>query len=83
MKIRKVLDKKIGKTSYYKYIMRVPNKIVEKGKFLKKDIKVRLVGEKILIENNNNVKRLSSAQKTFRKELLKISKQNFENVKLN
>jgi hypothetical protein len=49
MKVMKVFDKKVGDTTYYKYRINLPKKIVEEGKFLEKDLKVELVNEKITI----------------------------------
>jgi hypothetical protein len=49
MKIRKVLDKKVGETEYSKYLMTLPKKIVEESKFLEKELKVIFEDNKIII----------------------------------
>ena len=49
MKIMKVIDKKVGDTTYIKYRINLPKKIVEDGNFLDKDLKVELEGKKIVI----------------------------------
>ena len=46
----KVLDKKIGDTTYYKYRVNLPKEIVEKGDFLEKPVKIMLQGKKIVIQ---------------------------------
>ena len=45
----KVKDKKIGDTEYIKYRINLPKKIVEEGKFLDKELKVKLIQNKIII----------------------------------
>lgn len=50
MKIRKVLDKRVGETSYSKYLITIPKKIVEESELLNKDLKVKLTNNKIVIE---------------------------------
>ncbi len=50
MKIMKVLDKKVGETTYYKYRINLPKEIVEISKFLDKELKVKLEKNKIVIE---------------------------------
>ncbi|MEK6908466.1 MAG: hypothetical protein AABX23_00235 [Nanoarchaeota archaeon] len=50
MKIRKVMDKKVGETKYYKYLITLPKNIVEKSKLMGRDLKVELETNKIVIE---------------------------------
>lgn len=50
MKIRKVLDKKVGDVSYEKYLVTLPKKIVEDSGLLGKEIKAVLEKGKIVIE---------------------------------
>ncbi len=52
MKIMKVLDKKIGDTTYFKYRVNLPKKVVEDSKLLDKEIKVILDKNKIIIEED-------------------------------
>lgn len=52
MKIMKVKDKKVGDTTYYKYRINLPKKVVEEGKFLDKELKVKEEKGKIVIEKN-------------------------------
>ena len=46
----KSVDKKIGSTTYYKYKINLPKKIVEDSKLLEKELKVEIQGNKIIIE---------------------------------
>tara|TARA_Y100000310_G_C20337220_1_gene648083 strand:+ start:188 stop:343 length:156 start_codon:yes stop_codon:yes gene_type:complete len=48
----KVLDKKIGDTTYFKYRVNLPKKVVEDSKLLDKEIKVILDKNKIIIEED-------------------------------
>ena len=50
MKIMKVLDKKVGDVTYYKYRINLPKQIVEDSKLLDKEIKIVLEKKKIVIE---------------------------------
>lgn len=50
MKIRKVLDKKVGETEYTKYLVTLPKNIVEESKLLGKDIEVILRDGKIILQ---------------------------------
>ncbi len=50
MKIRKVLDKKVGVVSYFKYLITLPKDIVENSGLLEKDLKVKKENHKIIIE---------------------------------
>jgi len=50
MKIMKVIDKKVGDTTYYKYRVNLPKKIVEDSKLLEKEVNVKLEKDKIVIE---------------------------------
>lgn len=51
MRIREVLDKKVGNTKYSKYLITLPKDIVENSNLLGKDLKVKLNKEKIIISN--------------------------------
>ena len=46
----KVVDKKVGDTTYYKYRVNIPVKVAEDSKLLDKEVKVKLEGKKIVIE---------------------------------
>ena len=50
MKVMKVIDKKVGDTTYYKYRINLPKKIVEDSNLFGKKVKVRLEKGKIIIE---------------------------------
>ena len=50
MKIMKAVDKKVGDTTYYKYKINLPKKIVEDSKLEDKQVKVSLDKKKIIIE---------------------------------
>lgn len=50
MKIRKVLDKKVGKSSYYKYVITIPKEVVERSELFNKQLKSRSEKGKIIIE---------------------------------
>ena len=50
MKIMKAFDKKVGDAEYYKYRVNLPKKVVEESNLLGKELKVRLVKGKIVIE---------------------------------
>jgi predicted metal-binding transcription factor (methanogenesis marker protein 9) len=50
MKIMKAVDKKVGETTYYKYKINLPKKIVEDSKLSDKEVKVTLDKKKIIIE---------------------------------
>ncbi len=50
MKIMKVLDKKIGDTTYYKYRINLPVKVVEESGFLDKEVEVELENKRIVIK---------------------------------
>lgn len=49
MKIMKSVDKKVGNTTYYKYKINLPKKVVEESKLLGKELKVELQDNKIVI----------------------------------
>lgn len=49
----KVLDKKIGDVTYYKYRINLPVKIIEETMLLGKELKVRTEKGKIIIEKEN------------------------------
>lgn len=50
MKIMKSVDKKVGDTTYYKYKINLPKKVVEDSKLEDKEVKVSLDKKKIIIE---------------------------------
>lgn len=50
MKIMKGVDKKIGDTTYYKYKINLPKKVVEESKFIDKELKINFDKGKIIIE---------------------------------
>jgi hypothetical protein len=50
MKIMKVVDKKIGDKTYFKYRINIPVKIAEDSNLLEKEVKIKLEGEKITVE---------------------------------
>ena len=50
MKIMKVLDKKEGDVTYYKYRINLPKEVVEKSGFLDKEIRAILKNGTIVIE---------------------------------
>lgn len=52
MKIMKVLDKKVGDTTYYKYRINLPKEVVETSKLLDKKLKILLDKGKIVIGKN-------------------------------
>jgi hypothetical protein len=50
MKVMKVVDKKIGNTTYYKYRINLPKEAVEQSSLLDKELKVKVEKNKIIIE---------------------------------
>ena len=46
----KVLDKKVGETTYYKYRINLPKKVVEDSNLLDKEVQAREEKGKIVIE---------------------------------
>ena len=50
MKIREVLDKKIGDVTYNRYILILPKDVVKESNLLGKDLKASLKDGKICIE---------------------------------
>jgi hypothetical protein len=50
MKIREVLDKKVGNTKYTRYITTLPKEIVNESKLLGKELKARTEKGKIILE---------------------------------
>lgn len=52
MKIREVLDKKIGDKTYTRYILIVPKNVVAESKLLGKELKARVEENKIIIEED-------------------------------
>ena len=54
MKIRDVLDKKIGDKTYTRYILIVPKDVVAESKLLGKELKARVEKDKIIIEKESD-----------------------------
>jgi len=50
MKIREVLDKKIGDKKYTRYIVILPKDIIQDSRLLGKELKAKLEKDKIIIE---------------------------------
>jgi hypothetical protein len=50
MKIREVLDKKVGDITYNRYILILPKDVVKESKLLGKDLKAYLEDGKIVVE---------------------------------
>ena len=50
MKLREVLDKKVGSKKYFKYIITLPKEVVQESELLGKDLKVSLDNSRIVIE---------------------------------
>lgn len=53
MKIREVLDKKVGDVTYNRYILILPKDVVKESKLLGKELKASLKEGKIIIEKEN------------------------------
>ena len=54
MKIREVLDKKIGDKTYTRYILIVSKNVVAESRLLGKELKARVEKDKIIIEQESN-----------------------------
>ena len=52
MKIRRVLDKKVGDVSYFKYLVTLPKEIVESSGLIGKELTAKKENHKIVIEKN-------------------------------
>jgi len=50
MKIREVLDKKVGDKKYTRYILILPKDVVQESKLLGKELKAKLEKDKIIID---------------------------------
>jgi hypothetical protein len=50
MKIMKSVDKKVGDTTYFKYKINLPKKVVEESKFEGKELEVVFEKDKIIIK---------------------------------
>ncbi|MBS3074393.1 AbrB/MazE/SpoVT family DNA-binding domain-containing protein [Candidatus Pacearchaeota archaeon] len=50
MKVMKVVDKKVGNTTYYKYRINLPKEAVEQLNLFDKELKVKVEKNKIVIE---------------------------------
>lgn len=53
MKIREVLDKKVGETKYTRYIVILPKDVVEQSKLKGKELRATTDKEKIVLEKEN------------------------------
>lgn len=51
MKIREVLDKKVGETTYNRYILILPKDIVKESGLLGKELKAKVSKNRIIIES--------------------------------
>jgi len=49
MKIRKVLDKKVGNTAYYKYLITLPKNVVDESKLTNRKLRALSGKERIII----------------------------------
>lgn len=54
MKIREVLDKKVGDVTYNRYILILPKDVVKESKLLGKELKASLKEGEIVIQKINN-----------------------------
>jgi len=52
MKIREVLDKKVGDTTYSKFLVTLPKDAVKDSGLLGRELKVKAEKNKIVIEKN-------------------------------
>ncbi len=50
MKIMKVVDKKVGDTTYYKYRINLPKEAVENLKLIDKELNIKVENNKLIIE---------------------------------
>ena len=50
MKVMKVVDKKVGNTTYYKYRINLPKEAVEQLNLLDKNLKVKIEKNRLVIE---------------------------------
>ena len=50
MKVMKVVDKKVGNITYYKYRINLPKEAVEQLNLLDKDLKVKIEKNRLVIE---------------------------------
>ncbi|HJX50526.1 MAG TPA: hypothetical protein VJ438_03630 [Candidatus Nanoarchaeia archaeon] len=53
MKIREVLDKKVGDVTYNRYILILPKDVVKESKLLGKVLKATTKDGKIIVEKEN------------------------------
>lgn len=53
MKIMKVIDKKVGKTTYYKYRINLPKEAVEQLKLADKEVVVKTDKDRLIIEKKS------------------------------
>ena len=76
MKVMKSIDKTIGKTTYYKYKINLPKRVIEEGKFLDKELKIEFMEGKIIIQKKGKEikKILTNKEKNIQKELIRLIK---------
>lgn len=48
----KAIDKKVGGTTYFKYKINLPKKVVEDSKFEGKELRVKFENNKVIIERD-------------------------------
>jgi hypothetical protein len=53
MKIREVLDKKVGDTKYSKFLVTLPRRTVEESKLLGEELEAVLKNDKIILQKKN------------------------------
>ena len=53
MRIREVLDKKVGNVKYTRYITTLPKEIVKESKLLGKELRAKAEKERIILEKKN------------------------------
>lgn len=53
MKIREVLDKKVGDKTYNRYIVILSKKVVQESKLLSKELKAKVENNRIAIEKDD------------------------------
>ena len=53
MKIREVLDKKVGETKYTRYILIIPKDVVQESKLLGEDLRAKSQNGRIIIAKEN------------------------------
>ena len=54
MKIREVLDKKVGDVRYNRYIVILPKNVVQESKLLSQELKAKVENNRIVIEKESS-----------------------------